>query len=190
MQYTLMLWHADHVNFGRLLAVLESELARLHDARAPEYQLMLDILYYIEHYADALHHPKEDLVFARIAARDADAAGLVAALARQHADLRAMSEALQRELNDVMNGSIVSRARIADPGRAYVDALRKHVYTEETRILPLADRLLTDADWEEIDAETANFEDPVFGVQTQERYAALRQRINRAMQEPRAARQS
>ena len=41
MQYTLMLWHADHVNFGRLLAILERELEL---TGSPDYQLLLDIL--------------------------------------------------------------------------------------------------------------------------------------------------
>lgn len=31
MQYTLMLWHVDHFNFGRLLNLLECELQRLLD---------------------------------------------------------------------------------------------------------------------------------------------------------------
>ena len=186
MQYTLMLWHADHVNFGRLLALLESELGRVHDTGAPDYQLMLDILYYIEHYSDALHHPKEDVAFARIEARDASASGLVAALARQHAELREMAVALQHELDDVVNGSIVSRARIDVLGRTYLGAFREHMRTEESQILPLAERLLSDADWAEVDRTMANFEDPLFGPRMQKRYADLRQRINRQAQEPRA----
>ena len=73
MQYSLMLWHADHVNFGRLLNLLEGQLQLLHDDGSPDYELMLDIMYYMTHYSDLLHHPKEDIVFARIKARDASA---------------------------------------------------------------------------------------------------------------------
>ena len=69
MQYTIMLWHADHVNFARLLNLLEGELDLLHDAGSPHYQLMLDIMYYMTHYSDVLHHPKEDLVCALERAR-------------------------------------------------------------------------------------------------------------------------
>ena len=186
MQYTLMLWHADHVNFGRLLAILESELGRVHDTATPDYQLMLDILYYIEHYSDTLHHPKEDLVFERIGARDGGLADLVAALRRQHVELREMSEDLRRELDDIVNGSIVARARIEALGRAYLGAFREHMRTEERHILPLADRMLSDTDWEAIDEAMANFDDPLFGTQVQDRYAALRQHINRQAQEPHA----
>lgn len=183
MQYTLMLWHADHVNFGRLLAILERELEL---TGSPDYQLLLDILYYIEHYSDALHHPKEDLIFARVGARDANVADLVAALSRQHVDLREMNEALQRELEDVVNGSIVSRAHITALGQTYIGAFREHMRTEESRILPLADRVLTSRDWDEVDATMANFDDPLFGHDVQDRYAALRQHIDRQAQASRA----
>jgi hemerythrin-like domain-containing protein len=187
MQYTLMLWHADHVNFGRLLALLEREIAKIHGTGTPDYQLVLDILYYIEHYSDALHHPKEDLIFARVGARNADVAEIVAALARQHVDLREMNEALRRECEDVVNGSIVSRALIAGLGQSYIGALREHMRTEETKILPLADRVLTSRDWDEVDATMANFADPLFGAQAQERYFALRQHINRHAEVTQAA---
>ena len=70
MEYTLVLWHADHVNFGRLLSMLESELDLVHEGGSPDYEMMLDIMYYMTHYSDAVHHPKEDLLFARIRARD------------------------------------------------------------------------------------------------------------------------
>jgi len=34
VQYTLMLWHADHVNFSRLLNLLQAQLRRVNDADA------------------------------------------------------------------------------------------------------------------------------------------------------------
>jgi len=182
MHYTLMLWHADHVNSHRLLAILQREVELVHGNGRPDYQLMLDILYYIEHYSDALHHPKEELVFARVGARNADIRELVAALSRQHVDLREMNETLQRELEDVVNGSIVSRAHITALGQAYIGAFREHMRTEESRILPLADLVLTGRDWDEVDTTMANFEDPLFGHHVQEGYAALRQHINRQAQ--------
>jgi len=54
MQYTLMLWHADHVNFGRLLPAGERVAAGAR-GRSVDHQLMPDIMYYMTHYSDALH---------------------------------------------------------------------------------------------------------------------------------------
>ncbi len=179
MQYTLMLWHADHINFGQLLKLLESELQRLHDAGSPDYELMLDIMYYMTHYSDVLHHPKEDLMFARIKARDASVGRTVDELTAQHAQLRDMGEAMVRTLDDIVNGSIAPRERVEATARAYVAALRAHMRTEESEILPLAERLLSETDWAEIDAAIATFDDPLFGSEVHERYAGLREQINR-----------
>lgn len=179
MKYTLVLWHADHVNFGRLLNLLEAELAPLHDAGSPDYALMLDIMYYMTHYSDLLHHPKEDLVFARIKARDESAGPAVDALASQHAQLREMGEALVHALDDVVNDSIASREHVEATVRAYVSTLRAHMRTEEGEILPLAARVLNESDWTAINAAIADVDDPLFGAQVQERYAGLREEINR-----------
>ena len=66
MPDTLALWHAEHVNFTRLLNLLDDQLSLFHDGGSPDYALMLDIMFYMTHYSDVLHHPKEDLVFAKI----------------------------------------------------------------------------------------------------------------------------
>lgn len=186
MQYTLMLWHADHINFGRLLNLLESELQLAHDGGSADYDLLLDIMYYMAHYPDTLHHPKEDIVFARIKLRDASASATIEELTTQHTQLREMGEAIVRVLDDVVNGSITSRERMEATARAYVAGLRAHMRTEESEILPRAARLLSESDWTEIDAAIANFDDPVFGSQVHERYARLREQINRQVLADRA----
>jgi len=182
MQYTLLLWHADHVNFSRLLNLLEKQLQQVHDARRPDYGLMLDIMYYVTHYSDALHHPKEDLVFARIKMRDASVGHTVDALTDQHARLRDEGETLVRALDDIVNGSILSRESVESTARAYISEFRAHMRVEETEMLPLAARLLTDDDWAGIDAAIASFDDPLFGPHVDERYRSLRDQINRQVQ--------
>jgi hemerythrin-like domain-containing protein len=77
----ISLWHAEHLNFVTLLGLLEAELDRFSRGKAPDYELMLDIMFYMTHYPDVLHHPKEDLAFARIGARSPAARSLVDALA-------------------------------------------------------------------------------------------------------------
>ena len=181
-KYTLGLWHADHVNFGRLLNLLERELAPLHDAGSPDYALMLDIMYYMTHYSDVIHHPKEDLVFARIKAHDARAGPAVEALASQHAQLREMGEALVHTLDGIVNGSIASREHVEATAHAYVSALRAHMRTEEGEILPRAARVLSESDWTDINTAIANVDDPLFGARLEERYARLREEINRQAQ--------
>ena len=186
MQYTLMLWHADHLNFGRLLNFLEGELARLRNGDSPNYQLVLDIMYYMTHYSDVVHHPKEDLVFARIKIRDASIGPTIDKLIAEHAQLRDIGEAMVRELNGVVDGSMAPRERVEATAQAYISGLRAHMRTEEIVILPLAAALLSEGDWADIDATIASFADPLFGTEVQDRYAGLREQINRQVQADRA----
>jgi len=179
MQYTLMLWHADHVKFAQLLTLLEGELQRFHDGGSPDYELMLDIMYYMTNYSDVLHHPKEDLVFARVKARDAHLGASVDSLTAQHAQLREIGETMVRALDEIVDGSMAPRTRLEAAARSYVGALRAHMRTEENEILPAAGRLLSAADWTEVDAEIAKFDDPLFGSLVHDRYAGLRERIDR-----------
>ena len=66
MPDTLDQWHTEHVNFAKLLNLLEAELDLFHEGDSPNYELMLDIMFYMTHYPDVLHHPREDLAFAKI----------------------------------------------------------------------------------------------------------------------------
>ena len=50
---------------------------------------------------------------------------------------------------------------------------------EEEAILPLAEKLLSEADWAAIGAAIRHIDDPLFGAKGQKRFASLRQQIAR-----------
>ena len=177
MSDSIALWHAEHVNFATLLNRLEAELERFHRGESPDYELMLDIMFYMTHYPDVLHHPKEDLAFARIKERQAEARAIVDELAGQHAHLKETGEILLQALDEIVNGSITTRDHVEEPGRAYLSEFRRHMIIEETAILPVAAKLLSDDDWAEINAAIQHIDDPLFGKKAEERYAALRRKI-------------
>ena len=175
----LALWNRDHANFAVLLDLLERQLDLFHQGESPDYELMSDIMFYMTHYTDQVHHPREDLAFARIREREPEMEALVDELIAQHATLKAAGEALIRALDDIVNGSITSRARLEVPARAYVEMLRGHMRREETALLPRVATLLRPRDWSAIDTEIRHIEDPLFGGNGEERYAALRAQISR-----------
>lgn len=184
----LALWHAEHLNFATLLDLFEAELDRFSRGQAPDYQLMLDIMFYMTHYPDALHHPKEDLAFAKIAERYPDVRPVVRALGEQHTLLKREGDALVIALDDIVNGAITARDHIEAPARAYLSAFRGHVDAEEAQILPLAAALLDRDDWRAIDDAMLKLDDPLFGKTRDERYATLRRRIARDGRAARAVR--
>ncbi len=179
MPDTLAQWHAEHANFARLLYLLDEQLALFHTGGAPDYELMLDIMFYMTHYSDVLHHPKEDLVFAKIREREKSVAKVVDELIAQHAHIKSSGAELVRHLDDIVNGTISSRATVEASARDYVGTLRGHMRVEETQILPLAERLLTAQDWTAIHSAIGRVEDPLFGRHPERRYASLQQQIAR-----------
>ena len=184
MPTTLALWHAEHVNFARLLNLLDGQLVLFHGGKVPDYELMLNIMFYMTHYSDVLHHPKEDLVFAKIREREKGVAATVDKLAAQHARLHDAGRELVRQLEDIVNGTISSREAVEAVARDYVGTLRSHMRLEEDEILPLADQLLTGGDWKAIHAAIEHIEDPLFGKDTEARYVALSQQIARQAHAP------
>jgi hemerythrin-like domain-containing protein len=126
-----------------------------------------------------VHHPREDLAFARLKERDPAMEAVLDELIAQHAALKRAGDALSGTLDDIVNGSITSRAKLEVPARAYLELLRDHMRREEGAVLPRVASLLRPRDWSAIDAEVRHVEDPLFGSSGDQRYAALREQISR-----------
>jgi hemerythrin-like domain-containing protein len=172
-------WHAEHVNFASLLDILEKQLDLFHRGKPPDYGMMLDIMFYMTHYPDVLHHPKEDLAFALIKQREPSAGPVIDRLTEQHDHLKRWGDALVIALDDIVNGSITSREHVEAPGRTYLAEFRSHMETEEAEILPLAQKLLRQEDWAAIGASSRSVDDPLLSKTGGERYAELRRQIAR-----------
>lgn len=179
MANSLTLWQTEHANFAKLLHLLTAELDRFHRGETPDYDLMLDIMFYMTHYPDVVHHPKEELAFARIRQRDNGARTLLDMLDRQHAELHRLGAALVTSLGDVVNGSIAPRDSIEAPARTYVATFRDHMQLEDTELLPLVRRWLDARDWAAIDLAIRHVEDPLFGRNPERRYAAIEAHLER-----------
>lgn len=179
MHHRLAAWHAEHMNFAHLLTMFEAQLEIFGAGGTPQYELMLDIAYYLSHYSDALHHPREDVAFAILKNRDARLTKKIDRLAHEHAHLKALGEQLARELEDIVNGSIAPREQLQRCARDYVGCLRAHMDVEEGEILFAAQRLLSDDDWAQVDAAVPHVDDPLLATASEERFAALRAQIAR-----------
>ncbi|MCC6194730.1 MAG: hemerythrin domain-containing protein [Burkholderiales bacterium] len=173
------LWQNEHANFARLLDLLIAEVDRFHAGDTPNYDLMLDIMFYMIHYSDVVHHPREGLVFARIRQRDDSVAPLLDELDRQHEELHRLGGALVTGLGDVINGTVVPRESIEAPARHYAATFRNHMQTEDKALLPLIRRWLDARDWAAIDLAIRHVEDPLFGRNPERHFAALEARLRR-----------
>ena len=164
---------ADHVNVTRLLNLLERQLEAVHEGTKSDFELMRDMMVYMTRYPDRHHHPKEDLIFRRLRERDASTRLLVETLLEEHKALAEKGAKFLDTLQHVADGAMIRREVLEAQGRDYVAFLRFHHDREEGEVFSLAERLLSDDDWAEIDRALEHRDDPLFGKIIDEDLRAL-----------------
>jgi hemerythrin-like domain-containing protein len=147
MNEPIAAWHADHVRFARLLDALQAEVARFHGADTPDYERMRDIVLWLRHYADGVHHPREDAAFERLVRRDPSLALPVARLQQEHRVIAHAGEALLAQLDSAANDGFAPRADLEAAAATFLVYYRNHLSTEESKVLPRAGELLGAEDW-------------------------------------------
>ena len=170
-------WHAEHMRFASLLDFIEQQMGAFHEGKDPDYELMHDVVYYLHHYADRYHHPREDVAFARLAKRDPGMSVSIDRLLQEHRVLDAAGKTLLKYLDDILEERIIQRATVEAAAATYLVYYRQHLAVEESEILPHASRTLKPDDWAAAAAAVPANPDPLFGDDPDERYRALRKWI-------------
>ena len=128
----------------------------------PGFAVFRAMIHYIDEFPERLHHPKEDhFLFARLAERAPDTRPLVEELRKEHV----RGAELVRELESALIAFEVNGARELPAFDAAVNAYAQfhwdHMRKEEERVLPLAEKHLTEADWRWIEDAFAGNRDPI-----------------------------
>ncbi|MEI6300362.1 MAG: hemerythrin domain-containing protein [Betaproteobacteria bacterium] len=178
-------WHAEHVNFARLLNVLEQQLQAFHQDEHPDYALMLDICDYLQNFPDVYHHPREDVAFSRLVLHEAKFKAQVDRLTHEHSIIAWVGKQFKTLLEGCVADSLVGRAEVEACASMYLVYYRHHLNEEERDILPAAAKLLTPEDWAAVAAAVPTGRDPLFGDDRIERFRALRRCIENAVHAPR-----
>jgi hemerythrin-like domain-containing protein len=124
-------------------------------------------------YADQVHHPSEDLIFARLLARPGQGHDVLRRLMRQHEALAQLNRRFRESLEGIVHEEVLRRDEVEQQGREVLATLREHMHLEDDEAFPIAAETLSEADWAEIEAEAPTVDDPVFGHADPERFRAL-----------------
>jgi hemerythrin-like domain-containing protein len=170
-------WKAEHADFVRLLSILNSQIRLFHDEAEPNYELMLDIVYYLTHFPDRFHHPKEDIAFGKLAQRDPSIQIRVRELLGEHRVIAAAGKRLVEQLNSILAGAILEREAVEVNAATYVAYYRQHMAREETDLFPRVEGFLSNADWKAVSDAIPLEADPLFGRKVGQRYQQLHQQI-------------
>lgn len=130
----------------------------------PEFKVFRAMLHYIDTFPEKLHHPKEDrYLFRKLRARTHEIDAVLDRLESQHLQGAQLIRELDQALLRWEEGGDPYFEAFAERVNAYAQFHWKHMREEEDRVLPLAERVLTDHDWQEIDAAFAGNADPLVG---------------------------
>ena len=128
------------------------------------FDVLRAMLFYIDEFPERLHHTKEsELLFPPVAKLAPETRELIEKLEKDHQH----GESAVRELQHLL----LAWELIGDARRGAFDAAAKrylafyleHMRLEETVILPVAQKVLSDSDWDELDAAFATNCDPLTG---------------------------
>jgi len=167
----------DHRNIARLIDLVEKEGDQIYSEGTPDLGLMLDIMRYISEYADNVHHPKEDKLYAELRAVRPDLSGGMGRVGDEHRALAEQSLTLLERLEAAVDGDIESRKLVVADALRYADFLRKHMRWEETDLFRRLDRLVADGHETTSVAVIVDRRDPLFGSEVEQRFAELYRRV-------------
>ena len=162
---TLQIIRDDH---SALAAVLRSLTMMIDRGPGDEPERFFDVLramlFYIDEFPERRHHPKESaLLFPRLLRVAPELIPVIQQLEADHMS----GEAKVRELQHLLLGwELIGESRrmaFTDTARVYVAFYMAHMRTEEAQVLPVAEKLLGDADWAELDAAFTRDRDPLAG---------------------------
>jgi branched-chain amino acid transport system ATP-binding protein len=162
--------HDEHLAIAAVLQALQ-HLARM--AQDPgvkaDFRAFHAMIHYIDAFPERLHHPKEDQVlFARLWDRSAEARPLVARLKAEHVEGARLVRDLEAAVRKYEQAWPHGAQDFAAAVQAYADFHWRHMRCEEQELLPLAERALSEEDWAAVERAFAQNEDPIADLRGQD----------------------
>ena len=176
---TLTIIRDEHQALAAMLRSLSMLLAE-HRRKGvpPDFGVLRAMLLYVDEFPEKLHHTKEsELLFPMLRSRSAEAADVLDKLDHDHAQGEKAIRDLEHDLlaYEVLGGD--RAASFEKSVNRYIDFYLAHMGIEETQILPLAQRVLTAADWADLAAAFMKNRDPLTGHEPDDVYRPLFSRI-------------
>lgn len=169
--------HQDHRNMALLLELLEQESNRLVDDDNPDFDFMHDIMLYMTGYPDAVHHPREDRLYAELKEVRPKLTAGFQRIARDHREIGVQSRKMRDQLALIQSGNFVDRQSIAANLLRYIHSLRNHMQWEELDLFQRCQMMVADGHRFLEHSDKAECGDPLFGRQVEATFERLLRQI-------------
>jgi hemerythrin-like domain-containing protein len=183
---TIRIIREEHSALSAMLRSIVLLLAQhRRQGTLPDFGALRAMLFYVDEFPEKRHHRKEtEVLFPKLRARTPMSRELLDRLDDDHARG-------ERRIRNVEH-ALLAFEMMGEPRRKafeqavehYVDFYLAHMALEEREILPLAQRVLTEDDWAELDEAFGANQDPLTGCEPDAEYKALFTRIVNAVPAP------
>ncbi len=180
MHYLLDKLHRDHRNLEKILDLLTAQLDQFLAGHESDFDLKIELLEYMEAYADQGHHPLENVIFTVAKPLMGERAELMERLMTQHHELAHLTRTFRNSLENIYQGGVMSRDELEVQGREFIALQRQHLALEEQEAFPMLDETLQTADWDKIIEQSPNHDDPVFEKPDKIRFQTLFEYLSHA----------
>ena len=165
-----------------LSAMLQSILILLSQHRRqgtlPDFAVLRAMLFYVDEFPEKRHHRKEsELLFPKLRARAPQSISVLDQLDAEHASGERSIQHLGHMLLGFEMMGEPRRQAFEQAAERYVSFYLAHMALEEQQVLPLAEAVLTDTDWADLDPAFSANRDPLTGHEAEADYGALFTRI-------------
>lgn len=171
----------DHKNMSLMLNLIERESNRLYDGEEPDYDLLHDVLHYMTVYPDAVHHPKEDRIYAELKSVRPDLASGFARITVDHRSIAEQGVLLRDRMAAISSGSMVNRKTVVGDALRYVNTLRSHMQWEELDLFRRVEEMIAEGHNVIDTAIFPQTDDPVFGEEVEESFRRLFSNIEKSL---------
>lgn len=154
MNKSLDIIHDEHRALAAMLGGMNSIVSGIEAGRLkPDFDLLADMIRYIDEVPEVVHHPKEDqYLFAKLRQRSTEALPYIEQLEMEHLQGDARISVLRSALDNYRKAGDTGLGGFKMALGVYLEQEWRHMNTEENHIFPLARKHLTAEDWAEIDA--------------------------------------
>ena len=170
----------DHKHIAILLNILADKQARLAEGNSVNFNLIRDIVEYMQGYAEHSHHPLEDIIYDYYSNK----AGLAncGQLYNEHHRLAEASGVLIYSLNMILSDVVISREKLVNDLKEYIELQQLHMQYEEREVFPNFEKVLDDNDWQKVEilCQKRLIDDPLFNDNEKTLFEDLRKYIDKA----------
>jgi hemerythrin-like domain-containing protein len=156
----------DHARFSRVLSMIGRDARRLVDEPEAVLPLFAEAVDYVVSFQNVYHHPREEIMFAKIAEKSESLATAASNLSREHQATADAGKELLSLMERASRGPSAGpdRERLARTLERFARSMRGHIAQEEEIFYSQAWTEMTPQDWEGLAGSAAAI-DPLDGTE-------------------------